>query len=36
MSLPQSPSKMPHVIAKVVGDMSPGKRRVILKCVTTL
>ena len=30
-SLPQSPSKMPHVIAKVVGDMSPGKRGVILE-----
>lgn len=28
-SLSQSPSKIPHVIAKVVGDMSPGKRRVI-------
>ena len=29
-SLPQSPSKIPHVIAKVVEDMFPGKRRAVL------
>lgn len=30
-SLPQSPSKIPHVIAKVVQDMSPDKRRAVLE-----
>ena len=30
-SLPQSRSKIPHVIAKVVQDMSPDKRRAVLE-----
>ena len=30
-SLPQSPSKIPHVIAKVVQDMSPNKKRAVLE-----
>ena len=30
-SLPHSPSKIPRVLAKVVEDMSPGKRRAVLE-----
>lgn len=30
-SLPQSPSKILHVIAKVVQDMSPNKKRAVLE-----
>ena len=30
-SLPKSPTKVPHVISKVVQDLSPRKRRAVLK-----
>lgn len=36
-SLPHSPSKIPHIIAKVVQRMSPGKRKAVFEvCYTSV